>query len=110
MILTSNRAKILLSQGDNSQTLTHLTKTLPQKRGIDKNLFIKKFVKNIIYSPSQIQINLNCFKDISIKTGSSFLGVGNHLSAKVSAGLCAVNSASAYIELLRTGESISCKI
>lgn len=48
-----------------AQTLTHLTKTLPQKRGIDKNLFIKKFIKNIIYSPSQIQINLNYFKDFS---------------------------------------------
>lgn len=40
-----------MSQGDNFQTL-------PQKRGIDKNLFIKKFINSITYSPSQIKINL----------------------------------------------------
>jgi site-specific DNA recombinase len=40
------------------QTLQHFLKTLPQKKGIEKNLFIKKFIKEIIYSQENIQINL----------------------------------------------------
>ena len=46
-----------------SQTLRRLTKSLVQKRGFEKNLFIKKFIKNIIYSSSQIQITLYFSKD-----------------------------------------------
>jgi len=41
-------------------SLQHFLKTLPQKKGIEKNLFIKKFIKEIIYSKENIQINL-CF-------------------------------------------------
>jgi hypothetical protein len=33
-------------------------KYLGQQKGIERNLFIKKFIKNIIYSKEQIQINL----------------------------------------------------
>jgi len=41
-----------------AQTLQLFTKTLPQKRGIEKNLWAKKFIKNIVYSKENIQINL----------------------------------------------------
>lgn len=33
-------------------------KSLAQKKGIERNLLIKKFIKNILYSKEQIQINL----------------------------------------------------
>ncbi|MBU1133980.1 MAG: zinc ribbon domain-containing protein, partial [Candidatus Omnitrophica bacterium] len=39
-----------------SQTLRRLTKSLVQKRGIEKNLFIKKFIKSIIYSTNSNQL------------------------------------------------------
>ena len=58
-----------------SQTLRRLTKSLVQKRGIEKNLFIKKFIKNIIYSSSQIQITLYFSKD-SENLDFSFFGGG----------------------------------
>jgi len=41
-----------------SETLQHFLKILPQKKGIEKNLLIKKFIKEIIYSKENIQINL----------------------------------------------------
>ncbi len=40
------------------QTLQLFVKGISQKRGIEKNLWAKKFIKNIIYSKSDIQINL----------------------------------------------------
>jgi hypothetical protein len=58
-----------------AQTLRRLTKSLVQKRGIEKNLFIKKFIKNIIYSSSQIQITLYFSKD-SENFDFSFFGGG----------------------------------
>ncbi|MFH2146016.1 MAG: hypothetical protein ABII75_08350, partial [Candidatus Omnitrophota bacterium] len=57
------------------QTLRRLTKSLIQKRGIEKNLFIKKFIKNIIYSSSQIQITLYFSKDYE-NFAFSFFGGG----------------------------------
>jgi site-specific DNA recombinase len=41
-----------------AQTLQHFVKILPEKKGIEKNLWAKKFIKNIIYSKSHIKINL----------------------------------------------------
>ena len=43
------------------QALSLFVKDLPQKRGFEKNLFAKKFIKGIIYSKDQIQINLFYF-------------------------------------------------
>jgi hypothetical protein len=49
------------------QTLQNILKlfleTLAQKKGIERNLYIKKFIKNILYSKNQIQINLYYSKD-----------------------------------------------
>jgi len=58
------------------QTLQLFLKTLPQKRGIEKNLWAKKFIKNIIYSKENIQINLYCSID-SEDFDFSFLGGAN---------------------------------
>jgi len=45
-----------------SQTLQNILKiflkSLAQQKGIGRNLLIKKFIKNILYSKEQIQINL----------------------------------------------------
>jgi hypothetical protein len=46
-------------------TLHHFLKTIPQKKGIEKNLYIKKFIKEIIYSEENIQINLYFSKDFA---------------------------------------------
>jgi len=65
-----------LSSETFQSTLQHFLKTLPQKKGIEKNLYIKKFIKEIIYSKENIQINLYfsiCFEDLDF----SFLGRTN---------------------------------
>jgi len=41
-----------------AQTLQLFLKTFSQKRGIEKNLWAKTFIKNIIYSKENVQINL----------------------------------------------------
>ena len=41
-----------------SQTLSRLTTSLLNLRGIEKNLLAKKFIKSVIYSKESIQINL----------------------------------------------------
>ena len=45
-----------------SQTLQNILKiflkSLAQQKGIERNLLIKKFIKDILYSKEQIQINL----------------------------------------------------
>ncbi len=48
-------------------TLQHFLKTLPQKKGIEKNLLIKKFIKEIIYSKENIQINLYFSKNFTLQ-------------------------------------------
>ncbi len=40
------------------QTLQCFIEGIKQRKGIDKNLWAKKFIKNILYSKSDIQINL----------------------------------------------------
>ena len=40
------------------QTLVHFIKELKEKKGIEKHLTAKKFIKNIIYSKEKITINL----------------------------------------------------
>ena len=57
-----------------SQTLRRLTKSLVQKRGIEKNLFIKKFIKSIIYSTNSIQVNLFSPPREKEKTGAESAG------------------------------------
>ena len=68
---------IILSVTDwPKQTLQHFLKILPQKKGIEKNLLIKKFIKEIIYSKQNIQISLYFsigFEDLNF----SFLGRAN---------------------------------
>ena len=40
------------------QTLQEFAKNLPNKKGIEKNLWAKKFIKNIVYSKEEIAISL----------------------------------------------------
>ncbi|MDP2924153.1 MAG: recombinase family protein [Candidatus Omnitrophota bacterium] len=40
-----------------AQTLSLFLKTLPQKRGSEKSLWVKKFIKDIVYSKEFVQIN-----------------------------------------------------
>ena len=58
------------------QTLQNILKlfleTLAQKKGIERNLLIKKFIKNILYSKDQIQINLYYSKDFEAFKNSIF--------------------------------------
>ncbi len=65
-----------------SQTLQNILKiflkSLAQKKGIEKNLLIKKFIKNILYSKEQIQINLYYSKDFdAFKNSNIPSGVGS---------------------------------
>jgi len=50
-----------------SQTLQNILKifltSLAQQKGVERNLLIKKFIKNILYSKEQIQINLYYSED-----------------------------------------------
>ena len=39
------------------QTLVYFVKELKDKKGIEKNLWAKKFIKNVIYSKEKITIN-----------------------------------------------------
>ena len=48
-----------------AQTLGRFLKTLPLKKGIEKNLWAKKFIQRISYSPAEIRLNLNYFQDSS---------------------------------------------
>ncbi len=63
-----------------SQTLQNILKiflkSLAQQKGIERNLLIKKFIKNILYSKDQIQINLYYSKDFDAfkKFNPSFRG------------------------------------
>ena len=41
-----------------AQTLQHFVKILPEKKGIEKNLWAKKFIKNIVYSKEEIAVIL----------------------------------------------------
>jgi len=67
-----------------SQTLQNILKiflkSLAQQKGIERNLLIKKFIKNILYSKEQIQINLyytedfDAFKKSNIPSGVGWGG------------------------------------
>ncbi len=64
------------------QTLQNILKlfleSLAQKKGIEKNLLIKKFIKNILYSKEQIQINLYYSEDFdAFKNSILPSGVGS---------------------------------
>ncbi len=53
-------------------------KSLAQQKGIERNLLIKKFIKNILYSKDQIQINLYYSKDFdAFKNSILPSGVGS---------------------------------
>ena len=41
-----------------AQTLQHFVKILPLKKGIEKNLWLKKFIKNIDYSKDEIAVTV----------------------------------------------------
>ncbi len=65
-----------------SQTLQNILKiflkSLAQQKGIERNLLIKKFIKNILYSKDQIQINLYYSKDFdAFKNSILPSGVGS---------------------------------
>jgi len=47
-------------------------KNLAQQKGIERNLLTKKFIKNLLYSKDQIQINLYYSKDFDAPENSSF--------------------------------------
>ena len=65
-----------------SQTLQNILKiflkSLAQQKGIERNLLIKKFIKNVLYSKEQIQINLYYSEDFDTFKNSIFpSGVGS---------------------------------
>ncbi|MFH1504118.1 MAG: recombinase family protein, partial [Candidatus Omnitrophota bacterium] len=61
-----------------AQTLAAFTKSLPQKRGIEKNLLAQKLIKSIIYSKKSIQLNLfSPPAEIPQKEKSRSEGAGN---------------------------------
>ena len=45
--------------------------SLAQQKGVERNLLIKNFIKNIIYSKEQIQINFYYSKDFGDEVGVS---------------------------------------
>ena len=53
-----------------SQTLQLFVKGISERKGIEKNLWAKKFIKNIIYSKSDIQINLYYSSDFGVLKNS----------------------------------------
>ncbi len=70
-----------------SQTLQNILKiflkSLAQQKGIERNLLIKKFIKNILYSKEQIQINLYYSEDFDAFENSIFpSGVRNDRDKK----------------------------
>ena len=58
-----------------AQTLQRFVKILPKKRGIEKNLWAKKFIKNIHYSKEEIVITLY-YKTSSEEESSAYLTSG----------------------------------
>ncbi|MBI4683917.1 MAG: recombinase family protein [Nitrospirae bacterium] len=56
------------------QTLQYFIEGIKQRKGIDKNLWAKKFIKNILYSKSDIQINLYYSTSFENLNPSDFLG------------------------------------
>ena len=58
-----------------AQTLQRFVKILPQKKGIEKNLWAKKFIKKIDYSKEEIAVILYC-KRGSEDTNSSYTASG----------------------------------
>ncbi|MCS7054103.1 MAG: hypothetical protein NZM09_10275, partial [Ignavibacterium sp.] len=53
-------------------------KSLAQQKGIERNLLIKKFIKDILYSKEQIQINLYYSEDFdTFKNSNIPSGVGS---------------------------------
>jgi len=72
-----------------SQTLQNILKiflkSLAQQKGIERNLLIKKFIKNILYSKEQIQINLYYTEDFDASSNSILpygVGVGGDKKEK----------------------------
>ena len=72
-----------------SQTLQNILKiflkSLAQQKGIERNLLIKKFIKNILYSKEQIQISLYYSEDFDAFSNSILLygvGVGGYKKEK----------------------------
>ena len=51
-----------------AQTLQHFLKILPDKKSFEKNLWAKKFIKNIVYSKQEISITLY-YKRVSEQEG-----------------------------------------
>jgi len=71
-----------------AQTLQHFVRILPNKKGIEKNLWAKKFIKNIDYSKDEIAVILyykkGFEKESSSNTASGWVGAAacrNSLSA-----------------------------
>jgi len=58
-----------------AQTLQHFVQILPNKKGIEKNLWAKKFIKNIDYSKEEIAVILY-YKRSSEDTDSSYTASG----------------------------------
>ena len=78
-----------------AQTLQHFVKILPEKKGIEKNLWAKKFIKNIDYSKEEIAVILY------YKRGSEEENSSNTASGWVGAAACR-NSFSAHPKKIPT--------
>jgi len=51
----------------------NILKPLAQQKGIDRNLLVKKFIKNILYSKEQMQINFYYSEDFDAFKNSILL-------------------------------------
>ena len=64
------------------QSLQLFVKGITEKRGVDKNLWAKKFIKEIQYSESDIQINLYYSNNYENLNPSDFSGRSEKIQRK----------------------------
>jgi hypothetical protein len=86
------------------QTLQFFVKGISERKGIEKNLWAKKFIKNIIYSPSDIQINLYYSTDFGILNNSVLpygVGMGGDKNPQKEQRTSALNHESPQFELCK---------
>jgi len=87
-----------------NQTLQNILKiflkSLAQQKGIKRNLLIKRFIKNILYSEEQIQINLYYSEDFeTFKNSILPSGVGTDMDKKEKGISVSISDLSACVHL-----------
>jgi hypothetical protein len=95
----------------NSHSALLKPKTLAQQKGVERNLLIKRSIKDIIYSRDQIQINLYFSRDFGAIKNSVLpykndgVGIGGDKKEK---GASAFLSKSPQFEILRLAPPSKC--